>query len=274
MKKISAVLLLILSVLLMPASMYAASATPSGSSRLSFVEDSANLLSDSQWRALETHAEAIAQAYPCEVRIITVDNMRDFGYYDVEEFSYDLYVDYALGYGPGRDCLLFVLSMRDRDYDFRVWGAYGGEAFTLYGMDTMLDRHILPLLRNNDYYNAFSTYLDTAEAFLQMAEEGRPFDRDTDPVALQQTFHIKLAIVLLAPLLCALLLCSIWKAQMKTAHIAGTAFNYIPAGGLRLSNQSDIYLFRTVSRTKIQSSSSGRASSGGRGGSSGRSGKF
>ena len=167
--------------------------------------------------------------------------------------------------------------MDDRDYDLRVWGAHGKAEFTLYGIDTLLDRHILPLLGNNDYYGAFFAYLDNAETFLQMAEAGRPFDRRTDPVAQQQAFYIKLAIVFLVPLLCAGIACSIWKGQMKTARIATTAFSYIPAGGFRLANQSDIYLFRTVSRTKVQSSSSsggGRASSGGRGGSSGRSGKF
>ena len=248
----------------------------SADDELYFVEDAARLLSDTQWRALETKAEAIARAFRCEVRIIIVDDMRNYGYYDPGDLAYEIYATYGLGYGADRDCLILTLSMDDRDYDLRVWGTYGNRAFTLYGIDTLLDRHILPLLRNNDYYGAFSVYLDQAEAYLQMAEVGAPFDRRTDLVAMRRTFQLKLAVTILVPLLCAWITCSVWKAQMKTARIAGTAFNYIPAGGFRLANQSDIYLYRTRTRTRIQKSSSGsgRASSGGSGGSSGRRGKF
>ncbi|MDR0490798.1 MAG: hypothetical protein LBH28_06100 [Oscillospiraceae bacterium] len=82
---------------------------------------------------------------------------------------------------------------------------------------------------------------------------------------------VKLAIVILIPILIALLICSGWKRKMKTAVIARSADNYIPNDGFKLTEKGDQFLYRTTTRTKIERQSS---SSGGRSGpsSSGRSG--
>ena len=69
-------------------------------------------------------------------------------------------------------------------------------------------------------------------------------------------FLIKLAVVVLVPIVIAAIVCSIWKSQMKTAVIAKTASNYIPPGGFKLTNKADTFLYRTQTRTKIQTSSS------------------
>ena len=69
-------------------------------------------------------------------------------------------------------------------------------------------------------------------------------------------FLIKLAVVVLVPIIIAAIVCSIWKSQMKTAVIAKTASNYIPPGGFKLTNKADTFLYRTQTRTKIQTSSS------------------
>jgi len=243
------------------------------SSEISFIHDEAALLADNQRIALEKHAWEISEKYPCEVRVITVNDMRDYGSYNIEEFSINMYNRFQLGYGEDRSCLLLVLSMAERDYDLRAWG-YAKTAFTFYGIDKMLDSYILPLLREDDYYGAFAVYLDKAEEYLKMAEAGTPFDKGTDADALRKSFGIRLAVTILLPLLIALTICLVWKGQMKTARIAKTADRHIPQGGFRLAKKEDQFLYRTVTRRKIErESSSGGARIGG-GGSSGRSGKF
>ena len=283
MKKPIAILaLLLLTVcmapLLLPAGLMAAGGLQADLSDAGtyFVEDEASLLTDSQRRALESRAEAISERYRSEVRILTVYDMGTYGYRDIEAFSYDLYRSLDFGYGPDKDCILFVLSTGDRDYDLRAWGEHSKEAYTFYAIDTLLDRHVLPLLKEDNYYGAFSAYLDQTEEYFRLAEKGTPFSRSNDPVLRRNMLYGKLAVTILVPLLCALIVCTVWRSRMKTAKIAKTAFNYIPANGFRLTGQGDVYLFRTVTRTRIQSSSSssGGGASSGRGRSSARSGKY
>jgi len=273
MKKMTALLLIVLfAAVLMPISAGAAGSD----NGLPYVTDEAGLLTDSQRLALENRAAAMSEKHRCEVRIVTVDDMSEYGFRVIDEFSYQLYKEYDFGYGPDKDCVLFVLSMYGRDYDLRVWGSYAETAFTLYGIDNVLDSHVLPQLKNNNYNRAFTVFLDRAEEYFRMAEEGKPFDARTDPDAQRMASAVKLAITILLPLLIASIICAIWKSKMKTAKIATTAFNYIPPGGFRLTGQGDVFLYRTTTRRKIEKSSSsgGRASGGGIGGSSGRSGKF
>jgi cytochrome bd-type quinol oxidase subunit 2 len=63
---------------------------------------------------------------------------------------------------------------------------------------------------------------------------------------------VKLAVIILVPLIVALLVCSIWKSKMKTARLARTADNFIPQGGFRLTGQEDRFLYRTTVRRKIE----------------------
>ena len=249
-----------------------------GAYKLDYVADFAELLTFDEWNELSVRAANLSEKYKCDIRIVTVDDMKEYGYTDIEEFSYDIYLDYSIGYGSDKNCAFLLLSMKARDYDMRVWGSRAKIAFTLYGIDDILDNHILPKLKYDNYYEGFSKYLDRAELYLKKAEEGKPFDEDTDPYVVFAWIVIKLAITIIVPLLIAGGICSSWKKQMKTAVTARAADNYIPANGFKLTQREDTFLYRTTSKRKIEtsssSSSSGRASSGGRGGSSGRSGKF
>jgi len=221
MKKIASIILLIIlfSALLIPAA-----ANTSEDSELDYVYDEANLLNDRQWKELENRAKEISELYKCEVRIITVKNMKDFGFSDPELFSYEIYKSYDLGYGSQKSCVILLLSMKERDYDLRAWG-YGKTAFTFYGIDTILDRHILPLLGDDKFYDAFSIYLEKSEMYLKMASEGAPFDKDNDPEIAGRRLAIKLAVTIIVPMLIAFIVCGVWKGQMKTAKLAKVADN-------------------------------------------------
>jgi len=241
----------------------------------SYVMDTAGLLTLEQQRILESRARELSTTYPCEVRIVTLNNIRDFDYSVIEYFAYNMYLEYDFGYGKDKDCVLFVLSTTNREYDFRVWGDYAKNVFTLYGIDDILDNHILKELGNNDYYVGFASYLDRSEIYFRMAERGKPFDRMTDP-ATKRTILIVTAFFALT---IAQFLCGRWKKQMITTKTAKTAGNYIPAGGFRLIGQSDVFTYRTITSVRIDSDSSSSgggssSSSGGSGGSSGRSGNY
>ena len=243
------------------------------------VVDSADLLTETQLEELNARADEITQNYKCEVVIIAVEDLRDFGYdpdYD-QDAAYEcatyIHREFGYGYGEDKSCVMLFFSAAggkgNRDYALIAYG-YGNEAFTDYGKDVMLDNYILPLLGEDKFYEAFSKYLDKAEEFLKMAREGTPFDYDTDTEVLKERFYTKLFINILAPIIIAHIVCSAWKSKMKTAKIAGTADNYIPANGFRLTGQQDLFLYRTTTKHKIERSSS----SGSRGGTTRRSGGY
>jgi len=255
-----------------------------GDVRLSFVEDKAALMLREEREELEARAAGIAGKYQCEVYIVTVDDMYDYDYdyhYDYEDafvFNMTLKTQFHLGSDTGGSCVILCLSMEERDYWLEAYGPAMWD-FTDYGIDRMLDNHVLPKLGEDKWYEAFSAYLDKAEQYLRMARDGTPFDHDTDPAILMRTFLLKLAVVILLPMLIASIICSVWKKQMKTAVIAKTADNYIPQGGFNLTGKTDMFLYRTTTRHKIEtsssSSSSGSSSSSSSHGSSrGRGGKF
>jgi len=243
---------------------------------LGYIIDVAELLTASQFAELEAKATSIANKYQCGVYVVTVEDMYNFaaGYEhdDGDAYVFNKYFrsEFNLGYGSDKSCLILCLSMKERDYWLEPYG-YGKTAFTRHGIDVMLDKHMLPLLKENKYYGAFSAYLDKAEEYLDLAKNEAPFDTDTDPAVAKRKLITKLVVVFILPLLIAFAICSVWKRQMKTAKIAKTADNYIPQGGFKLTGQQDLFLYQTTTRTKIESSSSGGGSSSG---SSGRGGKF
>ena len=72
---------------------------------------------------------------------------------------------------------------------------------------------------------------------------------------------VPMAVIIIASLLIALLVCSAFKSKMKTAKIAKTAENYIRQDGVRLTVRDDIFMYQTVTRKKIERSSSSSSGS-------------
>ena len=241
---------------------------------LGLIIDDAYLLTDGEIQDLTIRAEDISQRYETDVSIILVDDMDSW---DAFDYADALREELDLGYGQDKSLILLFLSMADRDYALLAHG-YGNTAFTDHGKDVMLDKHILPLLGKDKYFEAFTSYLDLAEEYLDLARSGNPFDIDSDPDHGKVPIAIKLGITILIPIIIAGLICARWKRQMKTAILARTATNYISDQGLTLTRKRDHLLYRTQSRRNIEKSSSSGGGGGGTtvrsSGSSGRSGKF
>jgi len=241
---------------------------------IDFVTDFTGSLTENQKGRLNERAERISAQYRCDVAIIIVNNME--GYSNAELYAEDFFTWNSFGYGSDSSGVMLLLSLEERNggRDFALIAkGFGNTAFTDYGKE-VIERQILPHLRGNRFNEAFTIFLDKAEEFLSMARDGTPFDRHTDPNAEGTSILIKLAVVIFIPLIVAFLICSVWKSQMKTARVAATACNYIPPGGFQLTGSADTFLYRTVTRTKIQQKSSSGGTTVNSRGFSGRSGKF
>jgi len=238
-----------------------------------FVLDAYGVLSDSEWQKLNDKATAITAKYECEVRIFVTPDMGKSN--DALEYAKDVFRSNGFGYGPDKSGIMLMLSMADRDYALIAHG-YGNTALTDHGRDVILEKYILPPLKENKYNEAFTAYLDKTSEFLEMARAGTPFDVDTDEEYLAQQAAgnraAKIVFNILIPFLVALIVCLVFRAQMKTARKQRAAAKYIPEGGFVLTGSSDTFMYKTETRTTIESKSSGGTTTSG--GYSGSSGKF
>ena len=247
---------------------------PTHGADLGLVEDNANLLTIEERTELNKVAEDLLAKYQCEVSIVTI---ADKGDKDITELAKEIYTKYHYGYGDDQSGLMLLLSMEDRDYALIAKGS-GNTAFTDHGKEVMMDRYVLPLFGKNQYKEGFSLFLEKADEFLEMANNGKPFDLNTDEVRLNESakssFWIRLGATIFIPLVIAAIMCFAFLSQMKTAVSQRAADVYIPEGGFELTRQADNFLYMTQVRTKIPKESSEGGTTVGSDGFSSDSGKF
>ena len=296
-KRFLSLLLVLLLLALFPAAALAAEAAPAGTETpvFPYVLDNAGLLNESQRSTLEQKAAALSEQHGCSLYVITLEDHTQFNY-DVYEAAKGIFNYYGLGYGEGHDGILLLISMKDRDYALIGHGSKG-ETVCGYESSWLIEEDFLNGLRKNDWDGAFADYLSACDRQLGKLERGEDItagaDIITGPDGLEYHSYnapgtktglptpVKLAIVIFVPLLVALIVCSSFKAQMKTAKEKTQAGDYIVPDSLQLQIRDDIFTHRTESRTRIESDSGQRGGGGGGGSSfhsgggfSGRSGHF
>jgi len=246
------------------------------SAKLNYVTDDAALLSSEQYQQLNTYAAELSEEYGCSVYIITLNDYTDIVNGSVYDCATAIFDYYELGWGSDKNGVLLLLSMEERDYSLIAHGSTGNSAFTDYGKDYLSDK-FLDDFRENDWYGGFVDYLETAGYMLEQNRMGSPVDISgaysegsgkLSPIAA-------IGFILLLPCAVALIVCSIFRAQMKTAKLKTTAQDYVENGGIELRVRQDLFLHRTQTRQVIQKPKSGGGGTTiGRGGFSGKSGKF
>ena len=203
-----------------------------------FVFDEASILTYDEIEELSAKAKEITETYGCEVYAITFPGLDGNEAWELNEMLYAELKEY---YGAGEDVVILMLAMEERQYDIMARG-FGNTAFTDYGKDVMAEK-FLDDFANDDWYWGFYDYMATCDEFLAMAVSGEPFDVDSDEGG-SGLFGIIIAIVISC--LIAFAVCSILRAQMKTARIATEAHDYQKE--LNLTNQYDRFSHRDIKR--------------------------
>ena len=236
----------------------------SGDYSNTFVYDTAGLLTDSELQTIENRLSGISNQYECGVYIVTVYDYTDYTDGSVYDCATAIYSTAGFGYGAGKDGVMLLLSMADRDYSLITHGYGGNEVFTDSAMSAIEDR-FLDNFAENDWYGGFSDYAGNCERMLRLADEGTPYGT--------MGSGTKIAISIGAACIISGIACAIMRGKMKSVYTARTAEKYAVGGGLDLRRSSDIFTHTTQSRVKVTSES--RSSGGGGGGGySGHSGKF
>lgn len=238
------------------------------SAEMNYIFDLSDQLTAEEWKEAEARAADISQRHNCGVYVVFVDNFKKYGDGDdVYKTTYELYHANELGMGEGRDGIIILLSMAERDYAMFVYGTYAETAFNSYGQEK-LEKAFLGNFKEDDWYGGISNYLSTCDEYLTRADAGKP---------VRESPALLIAIAVVASCLLSGAICLFLKRSMKTVHQKVEANEYVAPGGLQLSKQYDRYTHTTEVRSKISSSddssSSGTSSCSG-GGGSGRSGKF
>ena len=244
-----------------------------------YVFDLSDLLTYDEWRELEDRAADISQRHSCGVYFLMVDDYTEAaGTDDVYEAAYHTYHNNELGMGEGRDGIIVLLSMAERDYAMFVYGDAAEYAFDEYGQ-AQLEDEFLGYFGDDDWYGGISRYLDACDEYLTKAEAGTPVtgeyssgSSESEPAT--PAWGIGLMVALSCMIAGAI--CMGLKRKMRTVYKKAEADAYVTDDGLRLTEEYDRYTHTTKTRRKIEteSSSGGGSSSRSGGGGSGRSGKF
>lgn len=181
--------------------------------------------------------------------------------YSTEDYADQLYENCRFGYGEDQDGVLLLVSLEERDWYIYTFG-YGISVFTDAGID-YIGEQIRPQLADGNYLEAFEKYADQCDDFITQAENGEPYDighMPREPLSL-----LWIPISLAVGIGGALAVVGFYKSQLKTVHMQREARDYIRPGSMQVTNRSDYFLYRHVTRSAKpqQKSSSGGRSGGG-----------
>ena len=220
-----------------------------------FVYDAARLVSQREEAALSARLEQLSDTYGAQIVVMTLDSING---HDVDILVEGVYDDMGLGYGSDYDGVLLLVCMDVREYRI-LRNGYPGEAIDEYDIENISDA-IVDDLSNGDYADAFNTFADQCEYYLDGYVNGFPFD-----------FGTCLVIALVLGIAVGVITVSVMKSQLKTVRAQNRAHEYLKSGSMRVNIQRDIFLYRNVRRTRRESSSSSGRSSGRSSGGSSRS---
>ena len=210
-----------------------------------FLYDEADLLTDSEEVTLIEKLKDVSRACNAQLVVVTIASM-DGG--DIDSYVDYLYDSMGFGYGENHDGVLLLVCMDPREYRILSNG-YAGTAIGPDQIDTLCD-FMETYLPNGHYTSAFHSFADQSGEFLEYYLMGSPFK-------VGKSLAISLIIGIIAGLIVAFIL----KGQLKSVRKQDQAYGYVKPGSMTVNIQYDIFLYRTVTRTKkqkrVESTSSG-----------------
>ena len=184
----------------------------------------------------------------------------DASYDDIWGYIEQYYAEQDLGYGNTSDGILFLITQSSQggSYDIYIPAASNQSYFTIDGLEDIQDDAEEGLFEH-DYYKAIDTFLDKTEEHLayynqhdypwSSATEGAVY-YDAETGRSVSGFAVAAGIII--PFVVACIVVAVNASKHRTKHTATDAAEYIPSyGQLQLTRHTDMYLYRTQSRTKI-----------------------
>ena len=209
-----------------------------------FVYDEAGLLTEGERSDLANRLAQLSDTYNAQIVVVTIPSAEGNDPDAVVEYFYD---NMGIGYGEGLDGVLLLVCMDPREYRILSNG-YCGTAINTGAIDD-IGNAIVSDLSDGDYADAFDSFADKCEYYLDGYLNGFPFN-----------FGMNLMIALLVGMLAGVITAKSLKGQLKTVHQKNEAKNYIKSGSLNLHTQNDVFLYRDIHRTAKPMETSTRSS--------------
>lgn len=231
------------------------------------VIDQANTFSDYEVVELEDRMQKIYDTYGFDTVIVTTRDSRGQSAQMYAEDFYDEFRDYK-DYPEG---LIFSFNFDIKEY-YKAARGMGMVLFSDQGGDA-LDTLLRPFFDKSDYYGAMTAYLNYIEKTLSrhstQGEDGRMVLSTTRRLpTLSESINESagyLPFLLIGGLVIGFISAFMMKGKMNLARPQSSAHSYTSPGSLKLHDTSEIYLYQTVTRTKVQSDNSGSGGSSGGG---------
>jgi hypothetical protein len=230
------------------------------------VVDNADVLTDEEEVNLSQKLDEISERQKIDVVILTVKDETDKN--NIKMYAADYYDYNGYGFGENADGIILVM-----DYGTRAWGIVttgkGMNIFTDAGQEYMTNK-FMHYLSDGDTYKGFETYADLCDKFIeQYVTEGEAYDVGHLPKDRNMLVVIGGSVI--PALILAAIICSVLTSQLKTVRGQYKADNYAVKESFYISDAMDFFLYKNVTRTKIEKSSSSSGGSSSFTGSSGRS---
>lgn len=200
------------------------------------VSDDAMLLPEAESASVEAKLDQVSRENGAQIAVATIGSMEEG---DIDDFVEFLYDNCNYGYGADRSGVLLLVCMEPRE--FRILS--NGKAQDAIGSSEIqsISDAITPLLKSGDYAGAFREFADSCSYYLDGAANGFPFDWSTN-----------LIISLIIGLVIGLITAFVFKGQLKTVRPQNQADVYVRSGSMHLTQERDLYLYRTVTREAKQ----------------------
>lgn len=223
-----------------------------------YISDTYGVLSQAEVDLLNEQAQQISDQYQFGVYAHILYD--DASYDDIWGYIEQYYAEQDLGYGNTSDGILFLITQSSQggSYDIYIPAASNQSYFTIDGLEDIQDDAEEGLFEH-DYYKAIDTFLDKTEEHLayynqhdypwSSATEGAVY-YDAETGRSVSGFSVAAGIII--PFVVACIVVAVNASKHRTKHTATDAAEYIPSyGQLQLTRHTDMYLYRTQSRTKI-----------------------
>ena len=146
-----------------------------------YLFDRYGLLTEEEQQAIEELAAQVSEQRECGIYVMIVKDYKEFSRFkSIFKVNYTYYHDNALGWGEERDGVMLLLSMKERDFSFFVYGDRAEHALNHYGQ-IELENSFIGKLRKNLWYEGAEAFVSCCDAFLRLAEEGTPVRRSATP---------------------------------------------------------------------------------------------
>lgn len=242
-----------------------------GAEGLPYVVDNSKLLDEYEATILESVLQEKSEALNFDIVVLTVDSLDGKS---AEAYADDYYDYTGYGYGESHDGCLLLVAMDEREWHISTTG-YDITALTDAGID-YISEQFLDDLSDGNYYDAFTTYADLVDDFVQQANSGSSYDnynlKEYDKSYGKDSSSRSIGSAILCGLICGAILTaiilSVLKGKMKTVNHKAEANDYLVSDSLKITGSHDIFVTSHISKTAKESKSGGSSTHSGSSGTS------